>query len=149
MQAQPARIEPSHGSGSAKVFCVDPKLVHRVWKMVRPLLDLAFSDNSDSTIEATEADVLSGLSFLWIAWDGSKITAAITTALIQTPRHKICIVTSAGGVDRGLWEQFMPKVESYAKAEGCDLVRAMGRKGWARVLTDYEQPWIVLDKRVG
>lgn len=139
-------IEHSHGSVSVKIFCVDPKVVHRVWQLARPILEPAFDDSSDSTIEATEDDVLSGLSFLWIAWDGWKVVAAATTGLVTTPRHKICIVTSAGGINSMLWDQFMPMVEKYAKDEGCDLVRAMGRKGWAKMLSSYEQPWIVLDK---
>lgn len=135
-------------SPSVKIFCVDPKVVHRIWKLVRPILEPAFNDTSDSTIEATEADVLSGLSFLWVAWDGNKIVAAITTGLVKTPRHKICIVTSAGGVNPRLADQFMPMIEKYAKDEGCDLVRAAGRRGWIKMLPDYEQPWIVLDKRL-
>jgi hypothetical protein len=130
----------------AKIFCVDPKVVDRVWKLARPILEPAFSDNSDSTIEATEADVLSGISFLWVAWDGNKILAAATTVLVKTPRYKMCIVTSAGGVGSKLWNEFMPLVEQYARDEGCERVRAMGRQGWAKVLSGYEQPWIVLDK---
>jgi hypothetical protein len=141
-------IEPSTGSELVRIFCVDPKLVHRIWHLAKPILAPAFDKNSDATIEAVERDALCGLALLWLATDDGKLIAAATTAINQTPRHKICLVTSAGGVHSTLWDQFMPMVESYAKAEGCELVRAAGRAGWARVLTGYRQPWIVLDKRL-
>ncbi len=130
----------------AKIFCVDPKVVVNIWALAKPLLEPAFDDNSDSTIEATEADVMSGMALLWLAWDGKKLIAAATTSLVKTPRYKMCIVTSAGGVGSKLWNEFMPMVERYARDEGCGRVRAMGRQGWAKVLTGYEQPWVVLDK---
>jgi hypothetical protein len=134
------------GQELAKIFCVDPMVVRNIWPLARPILEPAFDETSDSTIEATEADVMSGMALLWLAWDGKKLIAAATTAINITPRHKICIVTSAGGVHSKLWDQFMPMVEKYAKDEGCERVRAMGRNGWAKVLVGYEQPWIVLDK---
>lgn len=123
-------------------------MVHRIWPKVKPLLEPAFDEGCDATIEVTEADVLSGVAFLWVAWDGWQIVAAVTTALDKTPRHKMCVVTSAGGVGARLADQFMPMIEQYARAEACDLVRVMGRKGWAKILNGYEQPWIVLDKRL-
>lgn len=147
MQALEPPIAHSTGSESVRIFCVDPKVVAKIWPHVRPFLERAFDHSSDSTIEATEKDVLSGASFLWVAWDG-KIIAAATTVLLKTPRHKICLVTSAGGIGTKLWGQFMPMVEKYAVKEGCDLVRIVGRKGWVRVLRGYEQPWIVLEKRI-
>jgi len=91
---------------------------------------------------------LSGAALLWLASEGARLVAAATTVISRTPRHKLCIVSCAGGEHSKLWDRFMPMVESYARAEGCDLVRAMGRKGWARVLQGYAQPWIVLDKRI-
>jgi len=129
-----------------KIFCVNPKVVAKIWPLAKPLLEPAFDETSDSTIEATEADVMSAMALLWLAWDGKKLIAAATTAINKTPRHKTCIVTSAGGIHSKLWDQFMPMVEKYAKDEGCERVRAVGRKGWAGVLSGYKQPWIVLDK---
>ena len=134
------------GSELAKIFCVNPKVADKIWPLAKPILEPAFDETSDSTIEATEADVMSGMALLWLAWDGKKLIAAATTAINKTPRHKICIVTSAGGIHSKLWKEFMPMVEKYARDECCERVRAMGRKGWAKVLNGYEQPWIVLDK---
>lgn len=103
---------------------------------------------SDTTIEATERDVFAGLQLLWIAFDGIEIVAGATTSLYTTPARKVCAVTLAFGVHTRLWDQFMPMVEKYAKAEGCSNVRVEGRKGWKRVLKDYREPWVVLDKEL-
>jgi hypothetical protein len=146
MRSEVRLIEHLAGLELAKIFCVDPKVVANIWPHAKPILEPAFDETSDSTIEATEADLMSGMALLWLAWDGKKLIAAATTAINKTPRHKVCIVTSAGGVNSKLWDQFMPMVEKYAKAEGCERVRIAGREGWKRVLSGYEQPWVVLDK---
>lgn len=127
---------------------MDPKVARRVWRLAEPLLSPAFDEDCDDTIEVVRRDVEGGISLLWIAWDGREVVAAAVTVIIHSPRHKICAVSCAGGINTRLWDLFMPMVENYAKAEGCDLVRVMGRKGWARVLDGYRQPWIVLDKRI-
>lgn len=106
----------------------------------------AFDDSCDDTIESIAENVRAGTALLWLATDGPQIVAAATTVINTTPRHKVCIVHSAGGKHTGLWDQFMPMVERYAKAEGCARVRVAGREGWKRVLKGYSQPWIVLDK---
>ena len=39
-------------------------------------------------------------------------------------------------------------IEDFARAEGCALMRASGRAGWARLLRDYRQPYVVLEKEI-
>ena len=36
-----------------------------------------------------------------------------------------------------LWLHLLDGIEAFARAEGCDAMRIIGRKGWARVLKDY------------
>lgn len=148
MPAVAPATAPSPGLPSVRIICVDPKIAPRLWPHVRELLAAAFTKESDSTIEAVEADVRSGSALLWVAWDGWKVVAAATTTLLETPRHRLCLVTAAAGVHTKLWDQFMPMVERYARDEDCDTVRVAGRPGWARVLRGYRAPWVVLDKRI-
>lgn len=134
-------------SRSVEIYCVAPAFVPTIWPKVRAWFATVFDDYpADTTIEVTEADVLSGMQLLWIAVEGLSIVAAATTALCKTPARKFCQVTACYGVNTKLWGKFMPKVEAYAKAEGCQSVRLSGRRGWMRVLSDYQQPWIVLEK---
>lgn len=103
---------------------------------------------SDMTLESLEHDVLRGMQLLWIGWDGFKIVAAGTTELIQTPAHKICSITAAFGVNTRLWDKFIPMVDEYARNEGCSRLRVAGREGWKRVLKGFEEPWIVLERKL-
>lgn len=121
-------------------------MARHVWKLAKPLLEPAFDEACDDTIVSIEENVIAGTALLWLASEGPKIIAAATTIVNKTPRHKVCIVHSAGGLHSRLWDQFMPMVENYARKEGCSRVRVAGREGWARVLMGYAQPWIVLDK---
>jgi hypothetical protein len=132
-----------------EIRCVAPHLAHRIWPMVKRRLAEVFEEyDSDSSIEATEHDVVSGLQLLWLAMDGFEIVACATTALSQTPSKKLCTIVVASGVNTKLWDSFMPMVERYARAEGCSNLRLSGRDGWKRVLKDFRQPWIVLDKEL-
>jgi hypothetical protein len=103
---------------------------------------------SDTTIEATEKDVMTGMQLLWVAFEGSDIVAAATISLYTTPAGKLCAITLAFGVNTGLWDEFIPMVECYARAEGCTNLRIAGRRGWKRVLKGFSEPWIVLDKEL-
>lgn len=142
-------IKPSAGLPSDEVLCVDPKQVEKIWPHAKAFIVSAFEGrDTDATFEGTEADVLCGLSLLWIAWIDDKVRAAVTTSLIMTPRHKVCVLTAGGGNDLGRWLRFLTKIEAYARDEGCDRVRVVGRKGWSKMLPGYHEPWVTLDKRL-
>jgi hypothetical protein len=44
------------------------------------------------------------------------------------------------------WIGLLERIEEFARAEGCEATRIIGRKGWARVLTSYQTKRIVLEK---
>jgi hypothetical protein len=44
------------------------------------------------------------------------------------------------------WIGLLERIEEFARAEGCEATRIIGRKGWARVLTSYQMKRIVLEK---
>ncbi len=98
-----------------------------------------------------------------------EIVAAAVTELQQTERCKFCIVVACGGssheehqgVDarlRGLcrerpggmarWLHLLTPIENWARAEGCDAMRIMGRRGWSRVLPAYRLTRVVLEKEL-
>ncbi len=99
-----------------------------------------------SRFDDVEKDILGGMGFLWLAGDGSKILAAATTCLVRTHTDKVCILTACAGEQMPRWRPLLAVIEAYAKAEGCASLRIYGRKGWARVLDDYDVTHIVLEK---
>jgi hypothetical protein len=46
------------------------------------------------------------------------------------------------------WLPLIEQIEAYAKREGCMRVRIYGRKGWSRVLKNYEERFSIMDKEL-
>jgi hypothetical protein len=130
---------------SAKLICVDPSRIGEVWPHVRERLRAAIDRTELSSFDDLEADVISGMQLVWLAWDGSEIMAAATTQLVK-PRDKVCVLTACAGHDRERWLPLFAMIEKYAKDEGCSTMRIFGRKGWERVLDGYRVEHVVLEK---
>jgi hypothetical protein len=130
------------------LICVDPKRVHEIWPHVVELIHGAVKRTNLSHTLDIDDDVLHGHGLLWLACDGPKILAAMTTSLVSTDRDKVCILTACAGEEMDLWLPLLGKIEAYAKAEGCACVRIYGRKGWARVLKDYRVEQVVLERQL-
>jgi hypothetical protein len=86
---------------------------------------------------------------LWLAWDGTEIVGACVTELSKTTRGLVCIIVAMGGNDRKRWLHFTKQLEDFARAEQCVAMRLYGRKGWKRVLRDYRETRIILEKELG
>ncbi len=132
----------------AETICVDPEQVHRIWPKVSHWIEEAYrSNSSDEKFEETEKDVLADRALLWIAvLEGIPVAAAVSKIWTYHSK-KICSVLAVGGSGRN-WPALLRPIEIYAAKESCFSVRLEGRRGWARIFVDYEQPWIVLEKRL-
>ena len=131
---------------TAELVCVDPERVHQIWPHVRDLLKAACRRTNLNAFADIEADIRSGRSLLWLAWNGRAIEAAAATILINSDTGRVCIITVCGGREMNRWLPLLAEIEAYARREGCTRVRIFGRKGWLRVLDDYEQKHIIMDK---
>jgi|KBSSwiStaDraftv2_1062776.scaffolds.fasta_scaffold68511_5 hypothetical protein len=117
---------------TAELLCVDPAVIHKIWPHVREMIFSASGRTGLSNPEDTEFELLRGEQLLWLAWDGEKIKAALSTRLA----NGVCSITACGGKDMKSWVGLFPQLESFARNEGCSL-RISGRIGWARVLKKY------------
>jgi hypothetical protein len=131
----------------AEAVCVDPKQVDAVWDRVSPWVKRAMERGDLGTFWDIELDVLDGKALLWLAWDGELKGCAITQ-ITKTEKSKVCLIVACGGEKAKEWVHLIGKIEIYARDEGCDAVRILGRKGWLRVLKDYSAPKLVLEKRL-
>ena len=135
-------------SASAEAVCVDPKQVTCIWECVKHWIKRAMERGDFGTFDAIEDDVMTGQALLWLVWNAPKIQGAAVTQIVTTQMSKICMITACGGKNMQLWLPLIEKIESYARDEGCDAVRILGRKGWTRVLKTYRAPAVILERRL-
>lgn len=130
----------------AELVCVDPKLVGQFWPHVKDMLLGAIRRVDLNRADDIEAEILEEYSLLWLAWDGKAIEAAAITKLTETDNGKVCVLVSCAGQNRSRWVHFIKQLEQYATDEGCRSLRIYGREGWLRVLPDYKQIAVVIEK---
>lgn len=131
---------------SVELICIDPNRVDAIWPHAAPLLQSACRRTGLNAFADLEADILSGRSLLWIAWNGEVIEAAAATVLINSEIGKVCIITACGGRGMKRWLPLISDIETYARNEGCARVRIYGRKGWQCLLGGFEQKHVIMDK---
>jgi hypothetical protein len=131
----------------------------------------SFGPVEDSVLRG---DALLWLALSYDDGDGVRIDAAAVTELHRTEWRKVCVVVACGApsgrlgaagrlrasgrsrpssravasraTDMRRWIGLLERIEEFARAEGCEATRIIGRKGWARVLTSYQTKRIVLEK---
>lgn len=92
--------------------------------------------------------LFAGRFLMWLIWDGEKIAGAVITEITDTMKGRVCVIVALGGKDRNRWMHLLSEIEEYALLEGCKSVRLYGRKGWKRVLRDYRETRVILEKEI-
>ena len=137
-------------SASASLICVHPNDVPAVWPLVADRLRAAYLRTDLSHTDDLERDVLGGEAVLWVAASpGSpvaEIDAAMVAKLVRTDRNLVCMITACGGSNMSRWLDHLAAIERWAKAEGAAKIRLFGRKGWLRVLKNYQARNVVLER---
>lgn len=64
-------------------------------------------------------------------WANDK--ACVVSLVQQYPQKKVCFIFLAGGELESVLKM-QPQVTEWAKAQGCELLSMVGRKGWAKAL---------------
>ena len=125
--------------------------VLNIWGEVEPLVNKALKHNDD---ELTSDDVLQNLldrsSVLWVGVQGKEILMAVVAEFVVFPRKKaLRILTWAtkSGYDYELWMKEFPKIEHFAKVNGCSFIEAWTRKGLAKKL-NWEFSYSVVRKQI-
>jgi len=125
------------------------KDVPDVWEEVYPIIDRCqrYANGELYTQDYLEM-ILDGNIQLWVASDKEKIFAAMLTEFIAYPRKKVLRIIAIAGNRMESWMEFFPALEAAALGVGCTGLEAQGRKGWLRVLKDWECSYHVLTKDI-
>ena len=94
-------------------------------------------------------DLRKGKRQLWLLTRGDVtiIAAGITTMFVLRSGPALKIEHFGGGF-MGEWLHLLEEVENYARSQGCRKVMWEGRKGWIRLLADYDVTAWVMEKRL-
>ena len=134
-----------------QLLCVDPQRVDEVWPHVILGISQALKRGAGGQLFEIEQDLYRGHALLWLAIDGERkkeIRASLITQLVKTDAGLKCKILALSGQRRGDWLNHFPAIEQFARDEGCTSIEFSGRKGWARILPDYEQIAIVMRKEI-
>lgn len=129
-----------------KLLCVDPVLVPKFWPHVENDISEAMRRGGLGSLGSVRDAVFTSRALLWLAVQDSDIRACAVTQLIETEWRRICEIAACGGKDMQQWLPLIAGLEKYARDEGCEAVRIMGRKGWQRMLKHYRPTQVILER---
>lgn len=132
------------------LLAVDPKRAKDIWHAARPMIEAAYIKSDQGMPPNILLDLARGTRILWLAVDETEtiLAAMLTQLFLLNGGAKMCKMQECGGLQMTTWKHLRKRIEEYAKAEGCDRVLVEGRVGWKRVLSDYKQVAVVLEKRI-
>ncbi len=122
--------------------CVDPKRITEVWPHFKDRIEKAVTKVGLTEFKRVEDDVLHGRSLLWLAYQDPNVYAAAVTALVDG----VLEIVACSGEDLKQFLPLLKDLEAFGKDEKCKAVRIIGRKGWIRVLKDYQTKAVILER---
>jgi hypothetical protein len=107
-----------------------------IWSQVKPQIEKAL-DGSYSSYDILEY-IKQNRMQLWISWNDG-IEASFVTEVCDYPQLRVMRWVLAGGSNMESWLDLVTsKVEDWARRNNCQRLEIVGRKGWTKVLRDYE-----------
>lgn len=132
---------------SADIACIAPAQLDEVWPHVAHLIRKACNKTGLSDFHQLERALFNVEALLWVAGVDVEITAAAVTQVSRCNAHKFCTIVACGAQARmDLWLPLLREIDAYAKQQGCAAMRIFGRRGWRRVLKDYELTGYILER---
>jgi len=131
-----------------KAHLLSPEDVGCVWDDVAPMLS-AVTERSEGEFEANDylQYLSSGVMQLWIAIEDKEIIMSMITQIITYPQKKVLrVIALAGENFKEVHEQFNDMLESFAINLGCTSLELWGRKGWKKMLPEWNSNYIVFTK---
>jgi hypothetical protein len=145
----------SESSSSVEVFQYGARYISKAaWDKFLVLLGPAIDRSGGETDPDSLLDALQAQrAQLWVVADGEGTPlrgAVVTRVLAFDGGRKSLVVQLAGAVGLSFDDMrtVMAELERYAIAMECRSIRIYGRKGWAKVLPGYGQPFTVLEKEL-
>ena len=132
-----------------KAQIVQPEDIAYIWEEVSPLIEIA-RKHSEGELETDDflEPLTHGDMQLWIATEDNNMHSAMVTQIVPYPQKQILRVILIAGSDFKRLYEFNDMIESFAIKTGCSAMELWGRKGWKKMLPDWESNYIVYTKEL-
>jgi len=132
-----------------KAQIVQPEDIAYIWEDVSPLIEMA-RKHSEGELETDDflEPLTHGDMQLWIATEDNNMHSAMVTQIVPYPQKQILRVILIAGSDFKRLYEFNDMIESFAIRTGCSAMELWGRKGWKKMLPDWESNYIVYTKEL-
>jgi hypothetical protein len=107
------------------------------WFAVEPLLAKALKYcRGDHTAESVRQSLREKRMQLFVTWP--KADAMGITAIEDRPGKRVLVIFAFAGLLPHDWRQILGNVTQWAKDQGCMAIELQGRRGWRRLLPDWQ-----------
>lgn len=133
---------------AAQFFPILPDQVRAAWPHLLPFLEEYEERTRFTTPQDVLEQALRGEMQLWTYHDGDyRFRGVLGTRIHQTPAGPVCALwLTLGHNAMELIQDAYQVIERWARANGCYAMEIVGRRGWKRVLPDFEEESVVLRK---
>lgn len=130
---------------AADVFTLQSHEIDEHWFWIEPLLKRI--ENPDWTLAHVKADLRSAKAQVWALSDGAPVGVVITRIEnYHDVRFGLLWIAAGNGLEHA--RLMLEPIERWFKEKGCTRCEIAGRKGWERVLRDYEVSSVTLRKEL-
>jgi len=154
MTASQTQIEVSPRPSLVDAYLLNaPAMSAKGWKawcdLIEPVMKLQHEYTMRTLFDDARAERVQPWAI--VDRDTDLVVGAMATRVCtyQSGMTACIVMAGATGGTNVTWEcmrSVLETVEAFAKDCGCDILRIMGRPGWARLFKDYKTTYICLDK---
>lgn len=131
------------------IFTAQAETLPELWPHARPHIERFSAETQLISADDLYRDISTGHKQLWMTEADGVVRAVVVTQVYPTLKGPICCVWAACG-DSGIESLLavLAEIEKWARSMNCVALEIRGRKGWKRVLPEFEQTGILLEKNL-
>ncbi len=116
------------------------------WPHFEPLVARACEVEGEYTAKDVYARCKAKEMQLWVSVYKGAPEAVMVSEIMAFPARKVAVIVLMAGENAKIVKRFIPTFMTWARNNGCDTVRIQGREGWKRLLPDFKQTAIVMER---
>ena len=132
---------------NCRIAMISPDDINVVWDRISEYIQQVVDHSrGEATLEDYYEHLSTGNMQLWLAVDKENILACMVTQIAPYTSKRVLRIIALGGIEMERWLEFLPDIEHWAMNMGCTALEAWGRKGWLKILRDWECSYHILTK---